>query len=225
MDNKNLWDLSKVDMLPSDHTNYLFKLKEQYHFSPKTIYDIGSCALHWSKPARTVWPEANFYLFEAMEQVGEIYETNSFFNYNLGVLGDTDGKEIKFYQNNDFPGGNSYYKENSQYCGAADSYFDDNHTFNRITSKLDTVVKSKGFTFPDLIKIDVQGCEVDILKGAAECLKTVKHLIVELQHVEYNKGAWQIDKSIPFIESLGFKLESSLFSRMEYDGDYHFIKL
>ena len=49
MDNKILWELSKVDMLPSDHTNYLFKLKEQYHFFPRTIYDIGSCALIFAR--------------------------------------------------------------------------------------------------------------------------------------------------------------------------------
>ena len=61
-------------------------------------------------------------------------------------------------------------------------------------------------------------------------LKTVKHLIVELQHVEYNIGAKQVEESIPFIESLGFELVSTgtdkkYFYNNGVDADYHFIKL
>jgi hypothetical protein len=60
-------------------------------------------------------------------------------------------------------------------------------------------------------------------------LKTVKHLIVELQHVEYNIGAKQTNKSIPFIESLGFELvrtgtKDKFFYNNGADADFHFIK-
>ena len=87
-----------------------------------------------------------------------------------------------------------------------------------------TVVKNKNFKSPDLIKIDVQGCEVDILKGMTETLKTCKHLIVELQHSQYNVGAPLNVESISFIESLGFELVTGLFTNNGPDGDYHFIK-
>ena len=86
----------------------------------------------------------------------------------------------------------------------------------------------------DMVKIDVQGAELDILKGMPKALSNVKHLIVELQHVEYNIGAKQLEQSIPFIESLGFKLAPSstiyknnlnkYFSAGGPDADYHFIK-
>jgi len=225
MDNKTLWELSKADMLPNDHVQYLYRLRDEYGFIPSVAYDIGSCALHWSKPARTVWPTTNFFLFEAMEQVEEIYLANNFLNYNLGVLSDSDNKELVFYQNNDFPGGNSYYRENPAFCAAASVYFSDDHAYKRIAMTLDTIVKTRNFPYPELLKLDVQGCEIDILRGATECLKTVKHLIVELQHVEYNQGALKADVSVPYIESLGFKLEKPLFSRLTFDGDYHFIKI
>lgn len=224
MDNHSLWEWSKKEMLWIDHVNYLPFLRDTYDFHPNVIYDIGSCVLDWAKPAKRTWPNSDFYLFEAMEEVGEIYKAFDYNNYHLGVLSDEDGKEVKFYKNLEFPGGNSYYKENSNYCNLADIYFTENHASYLVTSKLDTVVESKNYPFPELLKLDVQGCEIDILKGATECLKTVKHLIIELQHVEYNIGACTVNTSIPFIESLGFRLEK-FFCPMAHDGDYHFIKI
>jgi hypothetical protein len=77
------------------------------------------------------------------------------------------------------------------------------------------------------VKIDVQGAELDILKGMSHTLQNVKHLIVELQHVEYNVGAKQVQESIPLIQSLGFELVSSphvYFCGNGPDADYHFIR-
>jgi len=104
-------------------------------------------------------------------------------------------------------------------------FFKDGMSTIRPTKTLDDVVKERGFPPPDFIKIDVQGCEVDILKGATETLKTVKDLVVELQHSEYNKGAPQVQESLPFIESLGFKCVSPMFAYNGPDADYHFKKI
>jgi len=72
----------------------------------------------------------------------------------------------------------------------------------------------------------VQGAELDVLKGMTETLKTVEHLIIELQHVEYNIGATLVDESISFIKNLGFDLvpykENLYFCGNGPDCDYHF---
>jgi hypothetical protein len=75
----------------------------------------------------------------------------------------------------------------------------------------------------------VQGAELDILKGMTNTLKSVKHLIIELQHIEYNIGAKQVNESIPFIESLGFELVPTTTGNKYFhgngpDADYHFIR-
>jgi len=89
---------------------------------------------------------------------------------------------------------------------------------------IDSVVKEKGFPLPDLVKLDVQGCEIDILKGMSDTIKSCKHIIVELQYVQYNEGAILADEGIQYIESLGFKCITKLFSNNGCDGDYHFMK-
>jgi FkbM family methyltransferase len=160
-----------------------------------------------------------------MEESYEVFDLTSH-QYHIGVLSDVDNKEITFYKNTVWPGGNSYYKENPQFSGMADHLFSNKENqFIRRTITLDSVRKLRNFKYPDLLKIDVQGCEVDILKGSTDILNHVNHLIVELQNVEYNIGAKNYEESVQIIESMGFELVTPRFSMNgNVDGDYHFIK-
>jgi FkbM family methyltransferase len=195
-----------------DHVKYLRKLKSE-GLEPKVIYDIGSCVLHWTNEAKNIWSDSKYVLFDAFEPAEFLYEG---YDYHIGVLSDSN-KTVEWWQNDMMPGGNSYYRE----IGRTD-FFTDGMSTVRPTKTLDEVVRERGFPKPDFIKIDVQGCELDILKGATETLKSVKDLVVELQHTEYNKGAPQVQESLPFIESLGFKCVYPMFAYNGPDADYHF---
>lgn len=204
-----------------NHQNYLKSIKEKYNFYPNVIYDIGAHLLTWSRLANNIWPDSKIIAFEAMDNVEFLYKEHNF-EYSIGVFSDEDDKEVIFYQSNISPGGNSYYKEISW---ASDIYFGKDSERIVKTTTIDTIVKQKNYPLPDMIKIDVQGSELDILKGMKNSLKNCKHIIVELQHINYNHGAPLNTESIPFIESLGYKLESGLFCNNGSDGDYHFKKI
>jgi len=62
---------------------------------------------------------------------------------------------------------------------------------------------------PDLIKMDVQGYELEVLKGATECLKTVKAVITEVSFKEYYRGQCQFHDILTFLA--GFNLFTSAF--------------
>ena len=70
---------------------------------------------------------------------------------------------VPFFQNDIYPGGNSYYKEIGH--PNSENLYNNSNCFLRNTYKLDTIVKNKNFPLPDLVKIDVQGCEKDIIQG------------------------------------------------------------
>ena len=212
--NKQLAEFSKLQLLPINHIEYLLKLKNM-GFEPKVIYDIGSNVLHWTSIAKIIWPNAVIILFEAYPLLEILYGD---YNYHIGCLSDTDNKVVKFYHNECNPGGNSYYKENSE-------YFTDNKYIEMKTSTLDGVVKQKKFPLPDLVKIDVQGAEIDILHGGINTIGNAQRLILELQTVEYNKGAKLVNESLPIIESMGWKCEDPLFCNNGPDGDYGFVKI
>jgi FkbM family methyltransferase len=210
--------------IPQDHINYI----SHVDYTPKVIFDIGSAVLHWTKEAKKIWPKAKYIAFEAMTEVEYFYrEMNQ--ECTLEVLSDVVGKKVVYNCHPINLGGNSYYKENEEYSPAAKKIYTKDFEEVRTTTTLDYIVKTYKYPQPDFIKIDVQGAEIDVLIGAEDTLKGVNHLIIELQHVQYNIGAKLVEESLPFIESLGFQLvptgnDNKYFCGNGPDADYHFIR-
>lgn len=221
-----LKDISKENPIGDVHKNYLIRMRDEFGFNPSVIYDVGACVGQWTNLSKEVWPNAEYFLFEGMEESEDIFMEGPD-PYEIAVLSDEDDREVTFYKNVTYPGGNSYYMENPEHSSMAEVLFSNpSNQFKRKTKTLDTILKQRRFPYPQLLKIDVQGCEIDILKGCPDILNHVEHLIVELQHVEYNIGAQKSDQTIPIIESLGFELVTPAFSPSSpADADYHFKKI
>jgi FkbM family methyltransferase len=206
-------------LLPQAHVDYLEIMKDA-GIEPKVVYDIGANVLHWTTEAKQVWPTASYIVFDAMSSASFLYE-NAKLDYAIALLSDADNKDLDFYLNEMAPAGNSYYKENSKVNPAADHFFNDSHKVKMKSTTLDTIVRDNNFPAPDMLKIDVQGAEIDVLKGATNTLKTVDHVILEGQVVEYNTGAPLRDEVVAYMESIGFELVT-FFCDNGPDGDYHF---
>jgi len=203
--------VAEQDLLPAEHASYLKTMTCR----PKVIYDIGACVLHWTRKAKLAWPRAHYILFDAAQSV-EPFLKKSGESYYLGVLTDQDQKDITFYEDPENPGGNSYYKETT-------GHYTEQHAQTRQGWTLDTVVQYNKWPFPDLIKMDIQGAELDVLRGAEVCLNNCSDLIIEAQHVDYNEGAPKIDDLVEYLKTKGFNLVSN-FCKGTVDGDYHFSK-
>ena len=218
-----LRDLGSQRLLPAQHVGFLGKLKRE-EFEPKVIYDIGACVLHWTNEAKKIWPDAQYYAFEAMDETKFLYEEAGIKHWN-GVLTKEDDKSILFNQNLEHPGGNSYYHENPELSPMANELWKPENEVEKIGMTLDTIVRQMKFSQPDLIKMDVQGAELDILYGSKEVLKHCNHLILELQHEDYNIGAPKSNEVIEYMESLGFKSHGMFCgSTLGADGDYYFTR-
>ena len=220
-----LRDLGNMQLLPLNHFKYIASLNTEQNIKPKVVYDIGAAVLHWTNPIKKfIWPDAKYIVFDAMDEVEFLYKEAGL-DYHLGLLSDENGKELKFYQNLVHPGGNSYYRENVQFSPDAAHLFTDQHVVIKKTAKLDTIVDLNNFPLPDLIKMDVQGAELDILKGAAKTLRNCKDLILELQNEEYNTGAPLKEEVIDYLYKIGFKLKTAAFTGVPgVQDDYHFTR-
>jgi len=207
--------------LPLAQKTYLKRLKDA-NFSPLVIYDIGAGALTWTRYAQTLWPDAIYVAFDAMEEFQSLYESQELL-YHIGVLSDNDPdhKEVKFYKNEYFYFGNSYYREIDCQCF---SYYDLNAYDELPTQTLDHVVEKNDFPWPDLIKINVQGAEMDVLDGGKQCLSHCERLIVNLHHEESKLGAPKVFQTLPYLTSLGWKCDAPFFSDHGGDGEYGFAK-
>ncbi len=74
----------------------------------------------------------------------------------------------------------------------------------RTLDSLITELDPKGKT---LLKLDVQGYELEVLEGGRACLRTVDRVLVEVSLVPLYAGSPQAEEVISFLLASGFALE------------------
>jgi FkbM family methyltransferase len=72
--------------------------------------------------------------------------------------------------------------------------------------RLDEVVAARDIPHPVLLKIDVQGAELDVLRGAAGLLDAVQEMLVECSLVELYAGQALLDDTILFSRDRGYRV-------------------
>jgi len=158
----------------------------------KNVLDIGAYEGHWSRLFTSIYPDANILMIEANKEKEKTLKEIG--NYRIALLGERDNETVDYYKCLDgVPTGNGIYQENTEFKFTPEK---------RRTITLPTLLGSeKGF---DLIKMDVQGSELNIIKGALPIIKNTKYLLLELQTFQYNKGAPLIEEVVSYLHGLGF---------------------
>ena len=158
----------------------------------KNVLDIGAYEGEWSRLFTSIYPDANVLMIEANIEKENILKQIG--NYKIALLGSKDNEEVDYYKClNGVPTGNGIYPENTEYEFKPEK---------RKAITLPTLLGSeKGF---DLIKMDVQGSELNIIKGALPIIKNTKYLLLELQTTPYNKGAPQMEEVVSYLHSINF---------------------
>jgi FkbM family methyltransferase len=191
------WTERKAQKL--SHRNALTRLKS-LGFAPGVIYDVGAYRGGWTRLASEVFPQAQFVLFEAnRDHAGALAATGR--RHVIAALGGEDGGARVFHvpRQGDVTGASLYVENTIHYAEA-------NLQVREVeTARLDTLVAREKLPAPDLIKIDVQGAELEVLAGAAETLRDANALIVEASFVDYNKGGPLVADVIAAMDRLGFK--------------------
>jgi FkbM family methyltransferase len=151
---------------------YLKKLRDEHHFNPKKILDIGAWNGIWTKEVKTIWPEAKFTCVEA----GQKHEKHLKLltdDYHIAVLGDVN-KQVKFYLREIQKGDRTKitYTKGSTVFGVYKDY-----DLRQMQTLGNLVGEDAKY---DLIKQDVQGAEIMIMNGAPEIFKRATYVIQEV---------------------------------------------
>ena len=178
--------------------NKIYLLKQK-GFTPDTILDIGAHHGNWTSAVKDIYGDSKFYLFEGIEYS----ELNKFQNdanvkvYNV-ILNDKID-HVNWYQMKNT--GDSMFKEKT--C-----YFANCEIIQRKTVDLNThIVENHLFNESKhiFIKIDCQGAEIPILRGATSILEKTDFIILEIPVFgQYNEGVPTFVEHIIFMESVGF---------------------
>jgi FkbM family methyltransferase len=189
-----------------------FLLWRQRGLNPNIIYDIGANKGTWTSHMRSIFPFSHYYLFEANEKNNEFIREHNYYNV---LLSDVDNKELKFYSHKFCDGGNtgdSVYKELSK--GYDEGQYD---TVVKNSVSLDTQVKNSNLPLPDFIKIDVQGAELDILKGGQRCMDHATMILLEVSLHQYNEGAPLLADIIAYMSEKGYVAVDIIEQHHSYD--------
>tara|TARA_R110000744_G_scaffold134462_2_gene243493 strand:+ start:347 stop:955 length:609 start_codon:yes stop_codon:yes gene_type:complete len=170
--------------------------KIKNYFTPNSILDIGANVGQFYNEIKQIFPNSYYYLIEGNERC-EIELQSLDVDYSMSLLSDKV-KEVKFYTrtNEGRCTGNSIYREKTPF------FSDDEITIKtETTTTLDILIKGKQF---DLIKLDVQGSELDVINGGLDLIKNSKGVLMEVSLIEYNENAPTKDFVYKFMEKLDF---------------------
>jgi FkbM family methyltransferase len=170
-------------------------------FRPAGAVDIGAYKGEWTVMARGIFPEARFLMLEAQESQREILEqvkaqSGSSVDYRIALLGAENRDGVDFHQYDIAPTGASVLVAQA---GAAA------RLVKCRMESLDTILRREGFRRPELIKIDVQGYELEVLKGGSEALAAAESVVMEVSLLELYKGNPLMHEVIAFMHERGFQ--------------------
>jgi FkbM family methyltransferase len=85
------------------------------------------------------------------------------------------------------------------------------------TARLDEYFDA-GLAAPALLKIDVQGLELEVLRGGTRVLKSVDAVLVECSFFEFYSGQARADDVVRFLHEHGFSLTSGTAPSLDRHG-------
>lgn len=182
---------------------------------PMVVLDIGACRGQWCKEFKRLYTNTLVHQFEANPDMKDKLSGV----YDIVLLGKENKCNIPFYKGGDDTG-NSIYVEQSKYYQNCEVISLDMFT-------LDTVLQDK-YQKIDLIKLDTQGSELDILRGAEKTVSKTDLILLEVSFQQYNKDSPLASDVFNYMSSIGFQaidiLEKHYFSNIFIQADILFAR-
>ena len=189
--------------------------------TPETIIDIGSNKGQFILLIEKIYPNKNIYSFEPIKEM--IDKQKKFFSYknniifhNIALGSSTTLKEFLITARMD---SSSFLKIVSDKNKSKNYDIVENRNIQINT--LDNLLINEKISHPVLIKIDVQGYELEVLRGANNLLKKTDYLLLEVSKNEMYQNQ-PIEKVIvEYLKNLNFDiLKSNNWSKIQNTNFY-----
>ncbi len=168
-------------------------------YNPATIIDVGAYRGDWTQEVQSIFPDANFLLVEPQPERAPTLEALTKKSPNVyfesALAGATDDAETAF---NVLKTGSSVYAQRYK----ADELFPETITLPMRT--LDTLVKKNALPGDYFIKLNVQGYEPEVLKGATEVLMDTEVVLLEVCLLNFLNDAPLFAEVVAFMRERHF---------------------
>lgn len=169
----------------------LYQLR-RFGFAPRQALDAGAYHGEWARLCVEVWPEAYVLCIEPQEAPQQVLKQVAHqhaprITLKQGLLGGVDSDAVPFTE-----------------VGTGSSVLISGQgRFTRPMWRIYTLI-DEGLPPPDFVKIDVQGYELEVLKGFERHLPSCQVLQVELSLLPLAPGSPLLCEALVFLQERGF---------------------
>jgi FkbM family methyltransferase len=167
-------------------------------FHPKVAIDVGAYAGEWTLSLRQLFSDTRILMVEPQaarrERLQALAQGHETVEFAPVLLGPAAANRVTFYQAET---GSSVLRDPGN--NSAQS------TAMEMTT-LDAAVRATPFERADFLKLDVQGYELEVLKGAEQVLPSVEAVMMEVNLIAIYQGAPLADEAVAFMAARGFRV-------------------
>ena len=166
-------------------------------FSPRVVIDVGAWIGEWTERVHGIFPTARFLMVEGnpekrvgLEEVAA--RLGPGVDLRMALLGREGRPAVPFYA---MEAGSSVLPEDTGF---------ERTVLTLPMTTLDEVAGAASLEGPVLLKIDVQGYELEVLRGGPRVLDRAEVVQLEVSLLEYNPGAPLMPEVVAYMEANGF---------------------
>lgn len=194
--------------------------------APATVIDVGANKGQFSRAAATVFPGARIVAFEPLEAVAATWRRNladvTDASIHVCALGPESG--VVTFHPHEYSLSSSVLpladrsSAGSALAGEGAGHASELAPIEVPVKRLDDVVDPAGLDGPVLLKLDVQGYELEVLRGARATLEHTDALVVELAFEEHYEGQPLFGEVLAELTQAGWRLDLPLDVRRDETG-------
>ena len=168
----------------------------QLGFAPDVILDVGASDGSWTRDCMSVFPAAAYYCIDPLVEhepgLVALNRENARVKYRLCLIGAQPGKMVLNVDGH----GSSVLR----------GHWDNPYGQQRevIMQTLDGLLEEGWLVPPQLLKVDVQGYELEVLKGGARTLSSVEAIIAEVSFFRFQAGMPVFHELVESLRRQGF---------------------
>lgn len=193
-------DSAKAVSLSRSGLDGLLRQAHAMGFIPTTVVDVGAAYGSFARQCFSVFPKARFLLLEPLNEyqplLNTLIDAMPTAQCIMAAASAHQG-EVALNVHPDLVGSSLFreVEKDTRVNGVA-------RTVRAIT--IDSLIKETGATGPFLLKVDVQGAELDVLRGAERMLADTEYILLEVSLFNFFQDGPDFHDVVMYMKSRGF---------------------